>query len=151
MADYKERTFIPETVSPDWQAYFQTVPDPEQIPMRPAPGDAPAWAAIHAEYEQQRLDGCLAIAEKLGVATILEGSVRRAGQRIRVTAQLVEAEHGSHLWSSRYDREMSDVFAVQDEIAAARNRLLVRRSHGAIAQGAGKVRSLFRPLQRKRR
>ena len=59
------------------------------------------------------------IAETLGVANILEGSVRRAGNRIRVTAQLVTATGGSHLWSQRYDRELEDVFAVQDEIAAA--------------------------------
>src|SRR5579863_2101758 len=59
------------------------------------------------------------IAEALGVRTILEGSVRRAGNRIRVTAQLIDAQDGSHLWSERYDRELSDVFAVQDEIAAA--------------------------------
>src|SRR5262249_31316229 len=55
----------------------------------------------------------------LGVRTIVEGSVRRAGNRIRVTAQLINAEDGSHLWSERYDREMVDVFAMQDEIAAA--------------------------------
>jgi eukaryotic-like serine/threonine-protein kinase len=59
------------------------------------------------------------IAEALGVRTILEGSVRWAGNRIRVTAQLISAEDGSHLWSERYDREMADVFALQDEIAAA--------------------------------
>ena len=59
------------------------------------------------------------IAELLGVRTILEGSVRRAGSRIRVTAQLITAEDGSHLWSERYDREMADVFALQDEIAGA--------------------------------
>jgi eukaryotic-like serine/threonine-protein kinase len=59
------------------------------------------------------------IAEALGVRTIMEGSVRRAGNRIRVTAQLISAEDGSHLWSERYDREMADVFALQDEIAAA--------------------------------
>ena len=59
------------------------------------------------------------IAEALGVRTILEGSVRRAGSRIRVTAQLISAEDGSHLWSERYDRELADVFGVQDEIAAA--------------------------------
>jgi len=59
------------------------------------------------------------IAEALGVRTILEGSVRRAVSRIRVTAQLISAEDGSHLWSERYDREMADVFALQDEIAAA--------------------------------
>jgi len=59
------------------------------------------------------------IAAALGVENILEGSVRRAGSRIRVTAQLVIAADGSHLWSERYDRELADVFAVQDEIAGA--------------------------------
>src|ERR1700680_4197548 len=59
------------------------------------------------------------IAEALGVANILEGSVRKAGNRIRVIAQLIIAADGSHLWSERYDREMTDVFAVQDEIAQA--------------------------------
>jgi TolB-like protein/DNA-binding winged helix-turn-helix (wHTH) protein len=57
------------------------------------------------------------IAEALGVNHILEGSVRRAKSRIRVTAQLVTAKDGSHLWSERYDRDIADVFAVQDEIA----------------------------------
>jgi serine/threonine-protein kinase len=57
------------------------------------------------------------IAETLGVRTILEGSVRRAGIRIRVTAQLINAQDGYHLWSERYDREMADVFEMQDEIA----------------------------------
>jgi serine/threonine protein kinase/tetratricopeptide (TPR) repeat protein len=59
------------------------------------------------------------IAEILGVNTILEGSVRRAGSRIRVTAQLIQASDGTHLWSQRYDRELIDIFAVQDEISAA--------------------------------
>ncbi|MBZ5634980.1 MAG: protein kinase [Acidobacteriia bacterium] len=59
------------------------------------------------------------IAEALGVTNILEGSVRKAGNRIRVNAQLITAADGSHLWSERYDRELADVFAVQDEIAAA--------------------------------
>ena len=59
------------------------------------------------------------IAETLGVAHVLEGSVRRAGPRIRVTAQLIRAEDGGHLWSKRYESEMTDVFAIQDEISAA--------------------------------
>ena len=59
------------------------------------------------------------IAETLGVRTILEGSVRRAGSRIRVSAQLINAADGYHLWSERYDAEMADVFAVQDEISSA--------------------------------
>jgi serine/threonine-protein kinase len=64
------------------------------------------------------------IAETLGVRTILEGSVRRADNRIRVTAQLINADDGYHLWSQRYDREMEDVFAIQDEIAAAISKAL---------------------------
>jgi serine/threonine-protein kinase len=59
------------------------------------------------------------IAETLGVTNILEGSVRRAGTRIRVTAQLVAAADGTHLWSQRFDRDLEDVFAVQDDIARA--------------------------------
>ncbi len=59
------------------------------------------------------------IALALGVTNVLEGSVRKAGSRIRVTAQLISAVDGSHLWSERYDRELADVFAVQDEIAIA--------------------------------
>jgi serine/threonine protein kinase/tetratricopeptide (TPR) repeat protein len=59
------------------------------------------------------------IGAKLNVESILEGSVRKAGNRIRVTAQLVSAADGSHHWSERYDREMTDVFAIQDEICQA--------------------------------
>jgi serine/threonine-protein kinase len=59
------------------------------------------------------------IAQTLNVRAILEGSVRRAGNRIRVTAQLIDAAGGHHIWSERYDRELTDVFAVQDEIASA--------------------------------
>ena len=50
---------------------------------------------------------------------VLEGSVRKAGNRIRVTAQLVEAETGNHVWADRYDRDLADIFAVQDEITEA--------------------------------
>ncbi len=59
------------------------------------------------------------IGEILNVANILEGSVRKAGNQIRVTAQLINAETGFHLYSDTYDRDLTDVFAVQDEIAAA--------------------------------
>jgi serine/threonine-protein kinase len=59
------------------------------------------------------------IAETLGVSSVLEGSVRRAGAKIRVTAQLIRAEDGTHLWSKRYESELTDVFAIQDEISAA--------------------------------
>jgi len=57
------------------------------------------------------------IAQTLGVGNVLDGSVRRAGNRIRVMAQLVAASDGAHIWSERYDRELADVFAIQDDIA----------------------------------
>ncbi len=59
------------------------------------------------------------VANKLGVKNILEGSVRKFGNRIRITAQLIEAESDSHLWSETYDRELVDLFVIQDEISAA--------------------------------
>jgi serine/threonine protein kinase/tetratricopeptide (TPR) repeat protein len=57
------------------------------------------------------------VGEQLNVTTVLEGSVRKAGTKLRVTAQLVNVADGYHLWSERYDRELQDVFAIQDEIA----------------------------------
>ena len=71
------------------------------------------------------------IAQALGVTNVLEGSVRRAGDRIRVTAQLITAADGTHLWSERYDRPMTDVFAMQDEIAAAITNALKGKLGGA--------------------
>jgi len=59
------------------------------------------------------------IARQLNVAYVLEGSVRKAGNRVRITAQLIEARSDTHLWSETYDRGLDDIFAVQDEIAAA--------------------------------
>ncbi|MEE8171448.1 MAG: adenylate/guanylate cyclase domain-containing protein [Alphaproteobacteria bacterium] len=56
------------------------------------------------------------IAKELGVRYVLEGSVRKAGERVRITAQLIDAETGHHSWAERYDRELQDIFAVQDEI-----------------------------------
>ena len=57
------------------------------------------------------------IGQQLNVGTVLEGSVRKAGNRLRITAQLINVSDGFHLWSERYDRDMDDVFAVQDDIA----------------------------------
>jgi adenylate cyclase len=56
------------------------------------------------------------VGRELGVRYVLEGSVRKTGNRLRVTAQLVEAANGNHVWADRYDRELADIFAVQDEI-----------------------------------
>jgi len=59
------------------------------------------------------------IGEQLGVENILEGSIRKANNRVRITAQLVKASDGFHLWSETYDRELTDIFSIQDEIARA--------------------------------
>ena len=66
-----------------------------------------------------RRENLRVVGENLEVTTVLEGSVRRAGQRLRITAQLVNARDGYQLWSEQYDREMTDVFVVQEEIAGA--------------------------------
>ncbi|MEE8371316.1 MAG: hypothetical protein V3R73_04145 [Sphingomonadales bacterium] len=67
------------------------------------------------------------VAKQLGVAHVLEGSVRKSGVRVRITAQLIEAATDKHLWSATYDRELDDIFAIQDEIAAAIVAALVER------------------------
>jgi adenylate cyclase len=58
------------------------------------------------------------VREELGVRFIVEGSVRKAGSRVRVTGQLIDAEDGGHVWADRYDRELTDIFAIQDEITS---------------------------------
>ncbi len=59
------------------------------------------------------------VGRDLGVRYVLEGSVRRSGQRVRITGQLIDATTGSHVWAERYDRELTDIFALQDEIVGA--------------------------------
>jgi adenylate cyclase len=67
------------------------------------------------------------IAQELGVKYVLEGSIRKAGNRVRINAQLVEASTGNHLWAERYDRELGDIFAVQDELTRTIVATLVGR------------------------
>jgi len=80
-----------------------------------------------------------AIGRALGVATVVEGSVQRAGETLRITAQLVRTIDGSHVWSQRYDRKQTDLFAIQDEIAGAVTTALVGalmpEAKAAIAHG----------------
>ncbi len=75
------------------------------------------------------------IARDLGVGAVLEGSVRGAGERIRVTAQLVDGQTGYHLWSQSYDREFADLFQLQDELAAAIVPALGSRMHVSLPAG----------------
>ena len=74
------------------------------------------------------------IGRRLGVSYLLEGSVRRAGARVRITAQLIEAATGAHLWAERYDRSLDDIFAVQDEVAQTIVSTLVGRIEDARLQ-----------------
>jgi eukaryotic-like serine/threonine-protein kinase len=77
------------------------------------------------------------IGEKLDVTSVLEGTVRRAGSRLRITTQLANAADGYQLWSERYDREMTDVFAIQDEIAGA----IATRLRGSLHAEANRARA----------
>jgi adenylate cyclase len=70
------------------------------------------------QFKGQSVDVC-DIAAKLGVSHVLEGSVRKAGGRVRITAQLIDGHSGGHVWADRYDRDLTDIFAIQDEISKA--------------------------------
>ena len=69
-------------------------------------------------FKGQSVNVC-EIARKLGVSHVLEGSVRKAGNRVRITAQLIDGRSGGHVWADRYDRDLTDIFAIQDEISKA--------------------------------
>ena len=71
------------------------------------------------------------VGRKLGVRYVVEGSLRKAGNRVRVTAQLIDAATGNHLWAERYDRELEDIFAVQDEVVQAIVATLAKRVSAA--------------------
>ena len=70
------------------------------------------------QFKGQSVDVC-DVARKLNVSHVLEGSVRKAGLRVRITAQLVDGATGGHVWADRYDRDLTDIFAIQDEISKA--------------------------------
>ncbi len=74
------------------------------------------------------------VGRELGVSYVVEGSVRKAGNRVRVTVQMVEAESGTHVWAERYDRELEDIFAVQDEITQSIVSVLPNRLRSAMTE-----------------
>ncbi len=96
------------------------------------------------------------VARELGVRYVLEGSVRRAGKRMRISAQLIDAITGGHHWAERYDRELGDIFAVQDEItrsvaAAIEPRLLAAEGVRALSRspddlGAWELVAALKPM-----
>jgi adenylate cyclase len=94
------------------------------------------------------------VAEELGVRYVLEGSVRRAGDRVRVTAQLIDAIKGHHLWAERYDRDLKDIFAVQDEItkeiiAALNVELTIGEQARIAAKGTDNLEAYLKFMQAK--
>jgi len=92
------------------------------------------------------------VAEELGVRYVLEGSVRKAGDKIRITAQLIDALTGHHLWAERYDRNLNDIFAVQDEITkkiitAMQVKLTEGEQARAAAKGTNNIEAYLKYLQ----
>jgi adenylate cyclase len=81
------------------------------------------------------------VSRRFGVNTVLEGSVRKAGQRVRISAQLVSGRDGGHLWADRYDRDLTDIFAIQDtrEIVNQLKVKLLPEESKAISQGRPKI------------
>jgi adenylate cyclase len=89
-------------------------------------------------FRGEAIDVC-EIARRLGVQFVVEGSIRRADRRVRITAQLIDATTGAHLWAERYDRELEDIFAVQDEVVRT-----------VVATVAGRVQAAGAELARRR-
>ena len=114
------------------QEYFSDGLTDELIDRLARTGDLRVIARTSSFQFKGRSEDVRQIARKLGVASLLEGSVRRAGSTIRVTAQLVRGSDGSHLWSQTYDRDLTDVFVVQDDICST----VANALHAALSDGA---------------
>jgi adenylate cyclase len=99
--------------------------------------------ARNSSFQYRERPDLRQVGRELGVHYVVEGSVRKAGNRIRISAQLLDATTGRHLWAERYDRELKDVFAVQDEVA----RTIVVTLEGRIALG-GAERAQRKPTDR---
>ena len=90
------------------------------------------------QYKGQSVD-IPSVGRKLGASYVVEGSVRRAGNRVRITSQLIDAEGGSHLWAERYDRELDDIFAIQDDVVRSITAAVLGRvSEEVVARAARK-------------
>jgi TolB-like protein/lipoprotein NlpI len=101
------------------QEYFSDGLSEELIDLLAQVQDLRVPARTSSFAFKGKADDVTSIAQKLRVANVLEGSVRKAGDTLRVTVQLIRADNGYHLWSRTYDRDIKDIFKVQDEIAAA--------------------------------
>jgi len=99
------------------QEYFSDGLSEELIDLLARVPDLRVPARTSSFYFKGRSDDISAIARQLHVANVLEGSVRKAGNTIRITVQLIRADSGFHVWSNSYDRDLRDIFKIQDEIA----------------------------------
>jgi eukaryotic-like serine/threonine-protein kinase len=125
--------FVNMSPDPDTEYFSDGVTEEVINALTQLPGVLVAARTSSFAFKGKNLD-LRTIAESLNVSIVLEGSVRRAGTRLRITAQLVRVEDGHLLWSERYDREFSDVFAIQDDIAhSIAGRLTVTLASDAAA------------------
>jgi TolB-like protein/Tfp pilus assembly protein PilF len=108
--------FVNMSADPDQEFFSDGISEEILNALTYIPGLKVAARTSSFQFKSQNLD-VEEIGRKLGVALLLEGSVRTAGDRVRITVQLIQADDGFHLWSRTYDRLLEDVFAIQDEIA----------------------------------
>lgn len=110
--------FVNMSSDPDQEYFSDGISEEMLNVLARYPGVRVAARSSSFQFKDENLN-VMEVARELGVSHVLEGSVRKAGERIRITAQLIEASSGYQLWSDSYDRELRDVFAIQDEISAA--------------------------------
>ena len=108
--------FANMSADPDNEFFSDGITDDIIVALSPVKGLKVAARASSFTFKGKVVD-LAAVGRTLGVRTVLQGSVRRAGNRVRVTVQLMSANDGVQLWSERYDRDLDDIFAIQDEIA----------------------------------
>jgi len=120
------------------QEYFSDGLSEELIDHLAHAADLKVVARTSSFQFKGRNEDVRSIAFKLGVAHLLEGSVRAAGHEMRITAQLIRASDGTHLWSQTYDRQISDIFKVQDEIAGKVAQALSIALAGGLARPDGR-------------
>ena len=113
------------------QDYFSDGLTEEMIELLGRVPELRVPARTSSFYFKGKNEPIASIAQQLKVAYVLEGSVRKSGKRLRITAQLIRADNGYHLWSQSYDRDDSDVFAVQDDIAKSVVSALQLKLEGA--------------------
>jgi TolB-like protein/Flp pilus assembly protein TadD len=124
------------------QEYFSDGLSDELIDRLARTGDLRVIARTSSFQFKGRNEDVRQIARELGVASVLEGSVRRAGSMIRVTAQLIKGSDGSHLWSQTYDRDLTDLFRVQDDICSTVANALHAALSGAAAPSPAPERNI---------